>query len=63
MHHARFTAANVHDSQEMDALLHGQEKAAFADKARDSADRRRGIFYGGMGRRIATGRFSLVRKP
>lgn len=53
IHHARFTAANVHDSQEMDALLTGREKAVFADKAYDSANRKRkfrcrGIFYGVM---------------
>ena len=51
IHHARFIAASMHDSQEMDALLTGQEQAGFADKAYDSADRkrafrRRGIFYG-----------------
>ncbi|MDQ7051876.1 MAG: IS5 family transposase [candidate division KSB1 bacterium] len=53
VHSARFTAANVHDSQEFDALLTGQEQAVFADKAYDSADRKRhfrrqGIYYGIM---------------
>jgi len=51
IHHASFTPANVHDSQELDNLLTGREEAIFADKAYDSAVRKRscrkkGVFYG-----------------
>jgi len=45
------TSANVHDSQVIDKLLSGEEKAIFADKAYASKDfkkwcRERGIYYG-----------------
>ena len=45
------TPANVHDSQKLDELFHGDEKAYFADKAygsdsRKRADRKAGRFNG-----------------
>ena len=48
---ASFTSANVHDSQEMEHLISGDEASVFADKAYDSQERKRqfrkqGIFYG-----------------
>ena len=51
VHHAEFTGAHVHDSQEFDQFLTGEEEAAFADKAYASAERKRaflerGIYYG-----------------
>ncbi|MER3478811.1 MAG: hypothetical protein C4287_23070 [Leptolyngbya sp. ERB_1_2] len=46
-----FTPANVHDSQEMEHLMSGDEKSVWADKAypreRDKrAAREMGIYYG-----------------
>ena len=46
-----FTPSNIHDSQEFGNLLSGDEQSAFADKAYDSAERKRefrekGIYYG-----------------
>ena len=51
IHHAVFTPANIHDSKEFEAVLTGQERAVFADKAYASIDRKRdfrqrGIYYG-----------------
>jgi len=45
------TLANVHDSQVIDELLEGQEKAIFADKAYDQQElkqqcRKKGVVYG-----------------
>lgn len=46
-----YTPSNVHDSKEFDRLMSGDEQSAFADKAYDSAERKRefrekGIYYG-----------------
>jgi len=51
IHHAKFTSAQVHDSQVLDQVLTGKEQAVFADKAYDSAQRKRqfrrkGVYYG-----------------
>jgi len=48
---ATFTPANVHDSNELEELINGDERSVFADKAYDSAERKRefrkkGIYYG-----------------
>ena len=48
---ASFTPANIHDSQEFEHLISGDEASVFADKAYDSQERKRqfrkqGIFYG-----------------
>ena len=48
---ARLTPANVHDSKEFEALLRGDERAVFADKAYGSDERKRrfrdqGVVYG-----------------
>ena len=46
-----YTPANVHDSKELENLISGDERSIFADKAYDSADKKRecranGIYYG-----------------
>ena len=46
-----FTPANVHDSQETDALISGDERSVFSDKAYPSEERKRamrqkGVFCG-----------------
>jgi len=48
---AEFTAANVHDSQEFDHLISGDEQSVFADKAYGSMERKKqmrakGVYYG-----------------
>jgi IS5 family transposase len=51
VHTVKVTTASVHDKQEMEALLHGAEKAVFGDKGYFSdqdkrAARKKGIFWG-----------------
>lgn len=41
VHSMSFTAANVHDSQEIDKVLHGEEKVVSADKAYADKQRKR----------------------
>jgi IS5 family transposase len=51
VHTVKVTTASVHDKQEMEALLHGEEKAVFGDKGYFSdqdkrAARKKGLFWG-----------------
>jgi len=51
VHTVKVTTASVHDKQEMDKLLHGQERAVFGDKGYFSdqdkrAAREKGLFWG-----------------
>ena len=61
------TPANVHDSQVLDKLLSGNEKAIFADKAYDSKDlkkwcREKEIFYGVLSRGARNRKLSSSQK-
>lgn len=51
IHTMTTTTAKTHDSEELDHLLHGEERAIFADKAyakkeRKQEYRKKGIYYG-----------------
>jgi len=51
IHKGTYTPAHVHDSKELENLISGDERSIFADKANDSADKKRacrvkGIYYG-----------------
>jgi IS5 family transposase len=45
VHTVQVTPASVHDKQEMEALLHGEEKAVFGDEDKWAA-RKKGLFWG-----------------
>ena len=66
-HTVKVTTASVHDKQEMDALLHGEEKAVFGDKGYFSDQDKRsarkiGLFWGVLDKAKSKKRLSHKQK-
>jgi IS5 family transposase len=67
VHTVQVTTASVHDKQEMEALLHGEEKAVFGDKGYFSdqdkrAARKTGLFWGVLDKAKSKKRLSNKQK-
>ena len=67
VHTVKVTTASVHDKQEMDALLHGEEKAVFGDKGYFSDQDKRsarkiGLFWGVLDKAKSKKRLSHKQK-
>jgi IS5 family transposase len=67
VHTVKVTTASVHDKQEMDQLLHGEEKAVFGDKGYFSdqdkrSARKTGLFWGVLDKAKSKKRLSHKQK-
>jgi IS5 family transposase len=67
VHTVKVTTASVHDKQEMDELLHGEEKAVFGDKGYFSdqdkrSARKAGLFWGVLDKAKSKKRLSHKQK-
>lgn len=67
VHTVQVTTASVHDKQEMEAVLHGEEKAVFGDKGYFSdqdkrAARKTGLFWGVLDKAKSKKRLSNKQK-